>query len=302
MANSIKSPVSVTHEPDLTEAELKSVVADFNPKKAPGGDGLKVDISEQAILHDTKTFLALYNKCWQLEYFPKDWKEAVVIVLRKPGKDTYTHPKSYRPIGLLPIMGKVFEKMLVRRLTHHLVPRISPRQFGFTPQRSTEDALYSLVTHLRSELPKKKLITMVSLDIEGAFDSAWWPAIKVRLKEEQCPGRLQGTMTSYLNDRIVKVRYAGQEHVQSTSMGCVQGSIGGPILWNLLLDPLLKDLVEGGDYCHAFADDIVLVFSGDTAGEIERRGNSTLERVRKWGVANRLRFAPHKTVAMVLTE
>lgn len=92
------------------------------------------------------------------------------------------------------------------------------------------------------------------MDAEGAFDSAWWPAIGVRLAEENCPINLQKIIGSYLSDRRVCVRYSGEEYQNSTNKGCVQGSMGGPVLWNLLLDPLLKRLEERGVYCQAFAE------------------------------------------------
>lgn len=170
------------------------------------------------------------------------------------------------------------------------------------PQRSTEDSLYILMKHIRNKLDQKKIVVLVSLDIEGAFDSAWWPAIRVRLAEEKCPGNLRGVMDSYLKDRKVRVRYAGEEFSKKTSKGCVQGSIGGPILWNLLLDPLLKSLEARRDYCQAFADDIVLVFDGDTALEIQGRANAALEHIQAWGIKNKLKFAPQKTNAMIITR
>ncbi|XP_049886736.1 uncharacterized protein LOC126381283 [Pectinophora gossypiella] len=179
---------------------------------------------------------------------------------------------------------------------------MSTRQYGFMPQKSTEDSLYTLIRHIRSKLEEKKLITLVSLDIEGAFDSAWWPKIKVRLAEERCPANLRKVLESYLSERTVSVRYGGAEYKAETEKGCVQGSIGGPILWNLLLDPLLKGLEDRGHYCQAFADDVVLTFDGCTAREIEGQANAALEYVRAWGVMNKLRFAPQKTNAMLVTR
>ncbi|XP_047028061.1 uncharacterized protein LOC124636164 [Helicoverpa zea] len=290
------------HDPPFTLLELKTAVDSFNPKKAPGADGLTADICAQAIFRDPGIFLALANKCLEQGHFPGAWKEATVVILRKPGKDTYTAPKSYRPIGLLPVLGKILEKLMVARLKWHLVPRLSTRQFGFMPQKSTEDSLYTMIQHIKEKLNDKKLITVVSLDIEGAFDSAWWPAIRTRLAEEKCPVNIRRMIDSYLNDRCVRVRYAGAECRRDTNKGCVQGSIGGPILWNLVLDPLLKGLEQRGDYCQAFADDVVLIFSGDTALEIQRRANAALEYVRGWGIRNKLKFAPHKTCAMVVTR
>ncbi|XP_063617206.1 uncharacterized protein LOC134790367 [Cydia splendana] len=192
--------------------------------------------------------------------------------------------------------------MLVARIKFYILPSMSPHQYGFMPQKSTEDSLYTIMQHIRSKLNEKKMVTLISLDIEGAFDSAWWPAIRVRLAEENCPVNLRRVIDSYLSNRVVRVRYAGEEIKRETNKGCVQGSIGGPILWNLLLNPLLQELTQQGIYCQAFADDIVLVFDGKTALDIERPANAALEHVFAWGVKNRLRFAPHKTCAMLLTR
>ncbi|KAJ2940785.1 hypothetical protein O0L34_g14902 [Tuta absoluta] len=289
-------------DPPFTTQELKWAASSFNPKKAPGIDGLTADICGAAIAHNPAIFLALLNKCISLSHFPEIWKEAVVVVLRKPGKDDYTHPKAYRPIGLLPVLGKILEKMLIRRIRWHTLPTMSSQQFGFTPQRSTEDSLYVMMQQIKEGLKKKKLIVVVSLDIEGALDSAWWPAVKCRLAETNCPKNLRRLVDSYLTNRNVRLRYAGEECVRQTTKGCVQGSIGGPTYWNLLLDPLLKDLTGKGNYCQAFADDVVLIITGNTALEVQGRTNSALEHVQRWGVENKLKFAPQKTKAMVITN
>lgn len=81
--------------------------------------------------------------------------------------DNYSDPKSYRPIGLLSVMGKILEKMIICRLKWHLILRISTRQYGFMPQKSTEDSLYDLVHHINHEIKQKKVVTVVSLDIGG---------------------------------------------------------------------------------------------------------------------------------------
>ncbi|KAJ2937984.1 hypothetical protein O0L34_g14267 [Tuta absoluta] len=192
--------------------------------------------------------------------------------------------------------------MLVKRIRWHTLPEMSRQQFGFTPQRSTEDSLYVMMQHVKARLREKKLIVVVSLDIEGAFDSAWWPAIRCRLAETRCPKNLRRLVDSYLTDRSVRVRYAGEEYVKETTKGCVQGSIGGPTFWNLLLDPLLKELSANENYCQAFADDVVLIFSGHTAVEVQEQANSALDQVQRWGVENKLKFAPHKTKAMIITN
>ncbi|GBP90791.1 Putative 115 kDa protein in type-1 retrotransposable element R1DM [Eumeta japonica] len=170
--------------------------------------------------------------------------------------------------------------MLVGRLQWHLMPKLQATQYGFMPQRGTEDALYDLMTYIYKESNLKKIVLMVSLDIEGAFDNAWWPALKAQLLAYNCPVNLFGMVKGYLRDREVIVRYAGGESRRGTS----------------------KELGELGVYVQAFADDVVLMFSGQSASSIEEEANHALARMHCWGVRNKLRFAPSKTNSMVLTK
>ncbi|XP_047993599.1 uncharacterized protein LOC125232032 [Leguminivora glycinivorella] len=276
----------------------------MNPKKAPGEDGITADIAQE-IAKSTPLLLDLYNKCLRSLYFPKAWKRAYIRVILKPGKDAYDTPKAYRPIGLLPVLGKILEKIIVRRLTWEIQngKGMNPRQYGFVPQRSTEDAVYDTLTFVHNGLKKKQLVALVSLDIGGAFDSAWWPAIIVQLRRKNVSHYTMGILCSYLKDRGVKLGYLGEEVQKETGRGCIQGSIGrGPTLWNLQLDPLLEEAEQKGKEVQAFADDILVMASADTTKELEAKINETLKLVEKWGHSNKMKFAPHKTQAMLITK
>ncbi|XP_046978117.1 uncharacterized protein LOC124543839 [Vanessa cardui] len=289
-------------DPPFTGAELEAVLKEQNPKKAPGPDGFTADICAMAIRCAREVFLTIANKCLAISYFPKQWKVAHVVILNKPGKDDYTSPKSYRPIGLLSVLGKTVEKLFVKRLQWHLLPTLNSRQYGFLPQRGTEDALYDLMKHIEAERERGNSVILVSLDIEGAFDNAWWPALKNQLRLRRCPKNLYLMVNSYLQNRKIIVNYAGEKSERDTTKGCVQGSIAGPTFWNIILDPLLQRLSVEEVYCQAFADDGVLVFSGKSLAELEDRICKVLEVTVKWGEANKLNFAAHKTQAMLLTK
>ncbi|GBP58884.1 Putative 115 kDa protein in type-1 retrotransposable element R1DM [Eumeta japonica] len=169
------------------------------------------------------------NKCLELGYFPRAWKVAAIKVIPKPGKEDYARPKSYRPIGLLPVLGKTVERMLVGRLQWHLMPKLQATQYGFTPQRGTEDALYDLMTHIYQELNLKRS--------EGAFDNAWWPALETQLRALGCPVNLHGLVRGYLRDREVVVKYAGGVQERDFK-GLYTGFYSRSNLWNLILDSL----------------------------------------------------------------
>ncbi|CAK1583056.1 unnamed protein product [Parnassius mnemosyne] len=231
----------------------------MNPKKAPGEDGMTSDICYESYKTTPSILLAIYNKCLEIGYFPKIWKKAIIKIIPKPGKVDYTVPKAYRPIGLLPVFGKILEKLFVGRLLWQLERegKFSNRQYGFMPQRSTEDALYDIMTVMKQGIKEKKIVVMVSLDIEGAFDNAWWPQIIKEIQRKNVNIHNLRLITSYLSSRSVIVKYAGAIATKPTTKGCIQGSTCGPILWNILLDPLLELSSDMDVHLQAFADDIL---------------------------------------------
>ncbi|CAK1583171.1 unnamed protein product [Parnassius mnemosyne] len=288
----------------FTAYEIESIFKNMSPKKAPGDDGLTSDICQTAFASSPEILIALLNQCLNIGYFPAQWKTATIKVIPKPNKEDYTLPKSYRPIGLLPILGKVLEKLFVNRLQWQLGAegKMSRRQYGFTPQRSTEDALYDMLTIIKEGISKKQIVALVSLDIEGAFDSAWWPAIINQLSYKDVDESVLRLITSYLTGRKIKLRYAGEEVVKHTNKGCIQGSTCGPILWNILLDSLLQDTQNTRAHVQAFADDIVIIGIAKTGQQLERDINETLSIIAAWGKIHKMKFAAHKTQAMIITK
>lgn len=289
-------------DPPFGWSELRSAASSFAPRKAPGSDHLTPDVCTRAVLSDDGRFLALANACLRVSSFPEPWKEASIKVIPKPNKSDRQDPRSYRPIGLLSVLGKTLEKMLVGRLRHHLLPTMNPRQYGFVPQRGTDDALYDLVEHVRGRRQLQKICFVISLDIQGAFDNAWWPAAKIQLRKRGCPANLCALLDDYLENRKITINYAGEEWVKQSTRGCVQGSIAGPTLWNVIFDPLIVELEGRGLHVQAFADDLTLVLSGETMAELEARATEVLAYVYDWGTHNKLQFAPHKTNLMVVTR
>jgi len=90
--------------------------------------------------------LELVNKCLWTARFPSIWKTAQVVpILKGPDKDV-RQPKSYRPVSLLPVLGKVVKKAINSRLNEEIRHNLTGKQYGFTPGRSTADAIQNLLT------------------------------------------------------------------------------------------------------------------------------------------------------------
>lgn len=95
-------------------------------------------------------------------------------MLRKPGKPRYDLPKSYRPIALLNTMWKALAGVIAEQLTYytekyHLLP---DHHFGGRPGRTTTDAIHLLTYRTKDAWRKKKVASVLFLDIEGAFPNA----------------------------------------------------------------------------------------------------------------------------------
>ncbi|XP_072948357.1 uncharacterized protein [Epargyreus clarus] len=292
------------NEVDFTMEEVMDCILSMNPNKAPGPDHLTADICSKFTEAFPDVIPQIMNQCLHLAHFPTPWKKAFVKTLPKPNKSDYNEISAYRPIGLLDIFGKVLEKLIAKRLVYHLnvTNNLHNNQFGFREQRSTTDALAQAVTLIKNDKKDGKMVIAISLDIKGAFDHAWWPALLNRLHDVRCPANLYRLIQSYLNNRSVALNYADATVHRDLSRGCVQGSVLGPLFWNLIVDELL--CVDLPPTCHlqAFADDLLLITSANNITELESDTNIALKTVTEWGRKVKLEFASSKTQAIAFTR
>jgi hypothetical protein len=167
----------------------------------------------------------LLNKCWESGTFPTEWKTAQLVIILKDMKRDKMKLNSYRPISLIPTMGKLLKQILVRRVrTDYEVQELaSPNQYGFRNKRSTEDAIMHLKNSVRKN--EKKHVMALFLDIEGAYDNLWWPAILTRLTEANCSTKMKTIMKNYFHDRKAIVKTKFHERHKIAEKGCPQGSV-----------------------------------------------------------------------------
>ena len=285
--------------PSLGRDELREVLESFSKKKSPGKDGVTSEMLAPSVMEGP--LLSLFNDCIRLRYFPRSWKTAVVKVIPKPDKDDYTDPRSYRPIGLLSVVGKVFEKVISRRLMHDLHTRqaVCGAQFGFTPERSSVDALQLIVKKLKSA-KKYGGGVLVSLDIKGAFDNLQWQLVLDALVNMGVDLNYVAILASYFSDRSAEIWENGDVVSKKITQGCVQGSVLGPLMWNCVLDSLLTDLKKHGVEVVSYADDVTLLFSALKGTDITLQVQRVLQHVLLWGDLHSLTFSPEKTNLMVL--
>jgi Reverse transcriptase (RNA-dependent DNA polymerase). len=162
------------------------------------------------------------------------WKRVKLIPITKPEKERSEDVSKFRPISLLNVGGKIVEKVLINRINHVFSRNfMNNYQYGFTPQRSTIDAAMEMKVFVRNGLAAGDDIVLVSLDVKGAFDAAWWPSILNWLRECDCPRNLYDLTKSYLSQRAATLSTNNVRMEEDVSRGCSQGSCCGPGLWNI---------------------------------------------------------------------
>ena len=247
-------------------SELESAVKSFNITRAPGLDGFPVAGISQILTLIPKEWLLILNRCLHEGIFPKVWKISLVVWIPKVGG------KSVCPICLLPVLGKVLDKLCTRRLSSFLERNylISTNQFGFQRGLQTISASKNFVSYVKAAHIEKQHCLSVTLDIQNAFNSAWHPVILKKFKRFACPGDIYHLIKSFLDDRRA---ISGNVEI-TTSRGCPQGSCLGLILWITLMEVWFEAVepeISRTDLLHAFADDALCIIAGQSMKEIERK-------------------------------
>lgn len=287
--------------PFFTEQEVAKVVRTFKNNKAPGPDLIEVSVLKAACSVIPGQLVRLFNGCLQWGVFPSVWKVGSLRVLLKGEDKDEKDPKSYRPICLLSVLGKTFEKLLKLRLadTSLAVENVSDRQFGFTSGRSTEDAIVEMRRMVSAS--EERYAVALLFDISGAFDNVWWPLVLDSFKDRNCPKNVFGVLRSYFSDRRVQIEIGQNTIPKQATRGCPQGSVLGPACWNVMFDGLLRELEATipGKFV-AYADDLIVIVNGNSRRELEAKGQEIVDKIVGWCSSAKLQISEKKTEAIVL--
>jgi len=228
----------------------------------------------------------------------------MILPIVKPGKEGLNEVQKYRPISLINIGGKILEKLLIDRINHHLYSKrlINENQYGFRPQRSTVDASMAVKGFVHTHLQQRNVVIMTSLDVQGAFDAAWWPAILHNLRNLECPRNLYNLTRSYFSDRVAILCANTYSKEKKVTKGCPQGSCCGPGYWNILYNSLLDQEFTSHTKTIAFADDLAILTYGESTTEAEAYANSDLAKIENWAKLNKMKFNERKSKTMLIAR
>jgi hypothetical protein len=179
-----------------------------------------------------------------------------VVALSKPSKDP-KFPQNLRPITLLPLMGRVFEKVILEIVERYIGERnlLNVSQFGFRARHSTTLQSMRLADHLTLNFKNNMSTVAVFLDIEKAFDITWHPGLLYKLSKLQFSTNLIKLISSFLSQRNFRVSVEGEMSTPRYMQARMpQGSVLSPTLYYLYINdtpqtPGVNLALFAGDSC-----------------------------------------------------
>ena len=287
-----------------TSDELLWSVRRIKNGKAPGLDGILPEIAKVAVSSGENMFLDMANEALKKRTFPEGMKEAKLVLLPKPAKKTKGDAAAYRPISLLGAFGKILEGMVAERINEELRTKgeLNERQYGFRAGRSTIGAMEEVMEIVRSATrtaaQHKKFCALVAVDIKNAFNTARWSGILEEMGKRGIGDHLVELVRSYLTGRTLVV---GEGHRMNLTCGVPQGSVLGPLLWNIFYDGVLDLRMPEGITIIGYADDLALVAVGKSAKELVSRIDTAMIYLTEWLQDKKLNMAPEKTEVVLLS-
>ena len=280
--------------------EVKTILQhNLNPKKSPGYDLITGKVLMELPDKCVRFITIVFNAILRTSYFPDQWKVAQIILIPKEGKPR-EEVQSYRPISLLPILSKVLEKLILKRLQPSLEQKalIPNHQFGFRRQHATIEQIHRVVSQVSKDLEEHRYCSAAFLDISQAFDKVWHTGLLYKLKDN-LPHHFYMLLRSYLTSRSFLVKHEDEQTTLfPVEAGVPQGSVLGPVLYTVYTSdqPISRHTTTA-----TYADDTASLASHDDPVMASTNLQNHLDKLQLWFKKWRIKVNESKSVHVTFT-
>ena len=289
----------------ITRAELRAAIASCNMSASPDPEHVLIRTVALALTTDSfcdavaDHFSMLLSK----GLCPASWRRSVIVPILKALKPE-DRTASYRPVALTSWWCRIFERIILWRLYSEIGQHLPPEQSGFRRSRGTDEAVAALVQTAKDTLrrvsparkpnghlsPTKHKVVVAAVDFSDAFCRIDPTSTVRQLLHLGCSELLARWILQFLSNRTIRVMWCGtSSRVCEVDGGSPQGSILGPVLWNVMMSSLMNDLRPLRDperMFAGFADDLTLLAGAPTVDLAAARVDELCAVVTRWARAN----------------
>jgi len=232
--------------------------------------------------------------------FPDSWKIAHMTPI--PKVHSPSSSSEYRPISLLPVLSKLFEKLLYHRVYSYLTEHnlIDKRRYVFRENHSTELAITIIYDELLRNFDNKLITCSLFLDLSKAFDCRDHEILLDKLYHYGIRGVSHKLFSNFLHNRTQWTKIgAFKSSYKRISCGLTQGSVISPLLFLIYINDIAKASLF---HTTLFADDINLHMSNSCFNVLQTTVNLELCKIDNWLRANKLSLNCNKTNCVLLNS
>lgn len=273
-----------------------SIVKNFKNSDSVDVYDMSCNLLKKIIYNIVYPLTYCINMCLSQGFFPLDLKMSRVVPIYKKGdKDS---PASYRPVSIVPAIGKVFETIMYLQLSSYFEKNnlINETQFGFRRGKSTSDAIEYLTKVILQVFEDRGFAQITFCDLSKAFDCVNHDTLVKKLEFYGVGGNSIQLLKYYLENRsqIVSVGDT-KSNVAQTKIGVPQGSVLGPFLFLIMINDLPSYV---GAHTVLYADDTTFLSFSKDFDSLRAITDSTLAKASCWFESNGFLLNEGKTQQM----
>ena len=283
--------------PEATTEDINKIIKKLNPNKATGPDGIPLKIIMASASIIDSNFAYIINHDRKINRYSEDSKTALVRPLHK--KDDRSQIKNYRPVSLLNGFSKIYERFLHNSLCKFTDKIFSHFISAYRKSYSSNHVLMRLINDWKKSLDNKNLVGTVLMDLSKAFDCIPHDLLIAKLHAYGFKIEALTFIYSYLKRRKQGVKINNEESIFEILLsGVPQGSILGPILFNIFINDLFL-FIKNAKLAN-FADDNTIYADSTDLNRLLNILEKESETAINWFKENEMIVNPDKFQTMIL--